>query len=206
MAQEAEDEPPGDPELGLAAAKRIDDPPVRDFDRHAALGVPLGVEHHLDVDDAVGCHPGQIRPGEVVEVLACEQYRHPRVVEVQELLEVVELVGGAGVLGRREGDHDAVAFGEFDHQFRLERTFDVHVELGFREFAGEGLECGDVDHVFPFPAPRAGRLHAIVAVMGRKEGRRFPDALRNIAVGRTLLGGRLPEAHRVRLGRLDALE
>jgi len=52
-----------------------------------------------------------------------------RVVQVQEGLQAVELVPGPEFLGVRGRQRDAVAGREPDQQLRLERAFDVQVQL-----------------------------------------------------------------------------
>jgi hypothetical protein len=100
----------------------------------------LGVEEDLRVHDVVAMHPHQIGPRQVVEVLLGQQHPGALVVEIQELLEVAKLVRGSQLLDRGIREMDPVAFRDLEHQLRLQRAFDVHVELGLRESLEEGRD------------------------------------------------------------------
>src|SRR3546814_19658233 len=72
--------------------------------------------------DIVGAGAGEIGGGEVVKVLLCAEDAHALIIDVEEILEVREGVGGAHVLDAGEGDGDGVALREREHQFGFERT------------------------------------------------------------------------------------
>jgi hypothetical protein len=92
----------------------------------------------LRVQDALVAAVLEVAPGEVVEVLLRPQHRHREIVEVEEALEVLELVGPPHLLDRPVGKLDAVPLREGEHELGLEGALDVEVELGLGECGEEG--------------------------------------------------------------------
>ena len=74
---------------------------------------------------------------QVVEILLGPEDLHPLVIEIEEALQIVELVGGARRIRIGIAKRDAVPFGQGQHVLRLERAFDVEVELGLGQAADE---------------------------------------------------------------------
>ena len=97
----------------------------------------LRVEEHLGVDHALGGRPLEIGQGELVEVLLGDEHGAAGVVEVEEGLEVGEDVGLPHGFDVGVGQVDAVAVGQGEHHLRLERAFDVEVELGLGQLEHE---------------------------------------------------------------------
>jgi len=54
-------------------------------------------------------------------------------------LQVAELVGGANFVGRLERDIDTVSTGQLEHEFGLEATLDVKVQLDLGQCANEAF-------------------------------------------------------------------
>src|SRR5581483_1478277 len=66
------------------------------------------------------------------------------VVEVQKRLQVLELVCGTELLGRAPLQPDAVALRQLEQQLRLETALQVHVQVGLRQPADEGLGSSSI--------------------------------------------------------------
>src|SRR2546425_6872429 len=75
----------------------------------------------------------EIVPGEVVEVLLAEQHPTPRVVDVQEGLQVLKHIRPPHLFDGSERQGHAVPRRQREHALGLERAFDVQVELRFGE-------------------------------------------------------------------------
>ena len=95
----------------------------------------LRVEEDFGVDDVVLAATDEIGGGQVVKILLVEQDRRRSVVNIEEGLEVVKIVSTAHGVHIRIGNGNAVAPGDGEHQFRLERAFDMDVQFGFRQGA-----------------------------------------------------------------------
>src|SRR3546814_3023673 len=78
---------------------------------------------------AVRRDAGEVGHGQVVEVLLGPQHARALVVDVQEVLQVGEGVGGAHLLDRGERQRQPVAAGEGEHLPRLERSEEHTYEL-----------------------------------------------------------------------------
>ena len=98
----------------------------------------LRVEEDFDVAHRVGMRARQIGGGQVIKVLLAVEDGHALIIDVEEILEVREGVGGAHFLDAREGDRDGVALREFEHQLGFERTLDMEVEFGLGQTGDEG--------------------------------------------------------------------
>src|SRR5215210_4634133 len=97
--------------------------------RSLSVGMGLRVEEDLGVAHALGGGPSEIGPGQVVEVPLVEQYLGALVVEVQEQLQVGEVVSLANLPHRAVPEPYPIASGDLEHHFRLQRAFDVNVQL-----------------------------------------------------------------------------
>ena len=95
----------------------------------------LRVEEDFGVDDVVLAAVGEIGGGQLVKILLVEQDRRRCVVNIEEGLQVVKIVSAAHGFHIRIGDGNAVAPCDGEHQFRLERAFDMDVQFGFRQGA-----------------------------------------------------------------------
>ena len=103
-------------------------------------GVCLGVEEHFGVDDAVGRRPRAVGEGEVVEVSLGPQHVGPLVVEVEEVLQAGEAVGGPERLDARERQGDAIPPRQGEQHLRFEAALDVDVQLGLGQADDERVE------------------------------------------------------------------
>lgn len=123
--------------MGLLAALQCPADPLDDgADGDAPGGVGLRVEEDLGVPDALGGGAGEVGVDEFGEVVLGAQDGHQRVVEVEEGLEVLELVGGAQFVGGGVGQGHAVALREGEGQLGFEGAFDVEVEFCLGEVHG----------------------------------------------------------------------
>ena len=131
VAQKAHDQARAHAPLRLRRVQRTAYAVVNGGKGNAAVGVRLRVEKDFGVHDAVGVGALEVGPGQVVEVLLGLQHARTGVVQVQKGLQAVELVSitqrvDAGI---RQGN--AVTRGQGKHQLRLQRAFNMQVQLGF---------------------------------------------------------------------------
>ena len=101
--------------------------------RHAARRVALRIEKHLDMPDIVGVGALQIGESQIVEILLGEQHRHALIIDVEKVLQVAKLIGLAHRFDRVEAQLDTVPARQREHQLRLEASFNVDVQLAFRQ-------------------------------------------------------------------------
>jgi hypothetical protein len=132
MAQEARNEPPGDPQLFASLLKGPVDAGNDRLESDASSQVGLGVEEDLGVSDTLVRGSLEIGHREVKEVELGYQDGAAVVVEIEERLEIVEYIGAAGTRYVLVVRGHAVANGELEHQLGFQRSFDVDVELGLR--------------------------------------------------------------------------
>ncbi len=90
----------------------------------------LGVEEDLRMPDLLLPGPGQVRPREFVEITIGDQHLETFVIEVEEVLEVAEPVGGPEFGFRAIADPHAIARGHLQQHFGFERPLDMQVKLG----------------------------------------------------------------------------
>ncbi len=115
--------------VALAVGQRGGQPAEHGGQRHPVPQVGLRVEEDLGPADPGRRGPGQVRAGQVVEVLLLLEDPQVRVVQVQEGLQAVELVPGPQFGHVRGGQRDVVARRQADQELGLERAFDVQVQL-----------------------------------------------------------------------------
>lgn len=143
MAQEAEDQQAADaPALApdaQALLEAVEHRPVGD----AARRVGLRIEEDLGMDDVIRRRPLEVSEHQVAEIVGGAQHVGAGVVEVEEGLQAVEIVGRPQrrLVGIRQ--RDAVAAGQRKGQIRLERALDMHMQLGLGHAAGK-IENGVV--------------------------------------------------------------
>ena len=137
MPKEAEDQVAGDAEFRLAAFQRREDAVGDDAERHAARRMRLRIEEHLDMAHIVGRRALQVGPGEVVEIFLGAQNLHALVIEVEELLQVREIVGGLRLVQCLEAQVDPVARRQLHHQLGLEAAFDMQVKFSLGQALDE---------------------------------------------------------------------
>ena len=105
-----------------------------------AAGMGLGVEEHLHVHEALGCHPFEVGHGQVVEVRLGQEDGHAFVVLGQERREVVEVVGRAHRRSRGVGQLEPVACRELELQLGLQRALDMQMQLSLGDGPDEGVD------------------------------------------------------------------
>ncbi len=62
------------------------------------------------------------------------------IIDVEEILQVREIIGGAHFIDRSEGNRDLIAAGEFEHLLGFEAAFDMEMQLGLGQTGDEGVE------------------------------------------------------------------
>src|SRR2546421_7753071 len=130
VAKKTQDQPAADVEPITSILERPVDASDHRLERDTAVRVRLGIEEDLGMAHALAGGPGQVGPGEVVEVLLFEQYAAARVIDVEEGLQVAENVGPADVRDRGVRQGNGVSACQLEHQIRLEGALDVEMELG----------------------------------------------------------------------------
>jgi len=129
----------------------------RDLEGKPPVGVSLRVEEQLDVAGAVGRHAAKVSERQVAEVLLGLQHASPLVVDVQEVLQVGEGVGGPERRDRGEGKGDPVAPGELEHLLWLEASLDVQMQFRLGQAADELGKARHAPSVFAARAASSGR-------------------------------------------------
>ena len=140
VTQEAHDEAIGDAIFIFCRIKGFQDALDRDLEGNAALCMALRIEEHLDMADIVGGDTLEISVRQVMEVRLGLQDGHALIVDVEKVLQVGELIGGADFLQRLEGDVDLVAGGELHELFRLKAAFQVEVKLCLGQGVDQGIK------------------------------------------------------------------
>src|SRR3546814_6511486 len=108
VAEETEDQPGGQAVAVAGLVECAGDPGDHRVEGDAARRVALRIEEYLDMADIVGAGAGEIGGGEVVKVLLCDEDAHALIIDVEEILEVREGVGGEHVVDDGEGDGEGV--------------------------------------------------------------------------------------------------
>ena len=141
MAQEAENQPAADAPARLTLAQAFFQAIEHGEKGNAARRVRLRIEEHLGMDHVVGCGALEIGQHQVAKIVGRAQHVGTGVVEIEEGLQAVEIVGGSErrFIGVRQ--RDAVAAGQREGQRRLQRAFDMHMQLGLGHAAGQ-FEAG----------------------------------------------------------------
>src|SRR5260370_33399971 len=97
--------------------------------RHTAGGVRLWIKENLDVHDAVRMGSVQVGRRERMEVALIAKDVRPRIINIQERLQVRKTVGLAQRFDRRIAEGYSVFAGEVEHHLRLERALDVQMQF-----------------------------------------------------------------------------
>ncbi len=106
-------------------------------DLDAACGMRLRIEEDLGVNHALLMRAAQVRGGERVEIALIAQHTGHGVVEIEEGLQIRELIGAAQLRRRGVGKTDAMCTRELEGHLRLQRAFDMNMELGLWQSADE---------------------------------------------------------------------
>ncbi|MOA23345.1 hypothetical protein D3C78_1439590 [compost metagenome] len=100
----------------------------------------LRVEEDFGMHHVVAHGPCQVGARHVVEVLLVQQHARARIVDVEKTLQVGECVGTAQGRHIGVGQLHLVALGQRKNQFRLQRAFDMDVQLGLGHVAQQGRQ------------------------------------------------------------------
>ena len=90
----------------------------------------------------VGVQPPEVGDRQILEVCFRLQHARALVVDVQEVLQVGEGIGRADRLDAVEGQGDAVALRQLEHQLGFEAALDVQMQFGLGQAADEGRQIG----------------------------------------------------------------
>ena len=130
MAQKAQNQIGADVQLGLRVAAST----AQAFDHgghgHTACGVGLGVKKQFSPHHMVGGGFLKVGPGHVVKIWLVQQHAGAGIVQIQKALQIGEGIGRphGGHVGIRQSH--AIALGQRKNQLRLQRAFDVNMQLG----------------------------------------------------------------------------
>ncbi len=127
VAQEAENQPRADAEPRALMLQGAGDALDRGREGHPA---GLRIEEDLGVQHALAARAFQIGTGQLIEIALAAQHVHALIVEIEEVLQVAEVVGGAQGLDRVVRQGDAVSLGQGEGELRLQAALDVEVQLG----------------------------------------------------------------------------
>ena len=86
----------------------------------------------------------KIRAGQIVKIRLVQQYAGTGIINIQKRLQIVKIISLPYRIDIFIRNRYVVALGDFKHQFRLERPFDVDVQLCF----GQGLDNLFDIHIF----------------------------------------------------------
>ena len=133
MTQEAENQLRADRRILESGPDAVDH--RREFE--AAIGMRLRIEKNLRVTDVVRGGALEICSGHLLEIALLQKHARTFVVDIEKRLQIGEVVRAANLVDRTMTKPDSVAAGNLEHQLRLERAFDVDVQLRFRDRANE---------------------------------------------------------------------
>ena len=141
VAQQRDDQPRADAVTVVRTGQRVVHALERGRRRDASAGVRLEVEEHLGPANAGASRPSEVGIGEVGEVLAVLQHGHVRVVQVEELLKVAELVARAELSDVRVRQRESVAPCQREDELGLEGPLQMYVQLRPRGHSSPAPSC-----------------------------------------------------------------
>ena len=97
--------------------------------RNAARGVGLRIEEDFAVHHAVGASAIEVGLRQGMEVGFVAQHVRARVVEIEEGLQVLEVIGAAQGFDRIETERHAVLLRECERHLGLQRAFKVEMQF-----------------------------------------------------------------------------
>ena len=115
VAEKAQDQPAADAKPIASVVERPVDAGDHRLERNPAIRMRLGIEEDLNVAHTLAGGPGQVGPGQIIEVLFLEKHTAARVVDVEEGLQVAEDVCPADVLDRGIGQGNGVSARQLEH-------------------------------------------------------------------------------------------
>jgi hypothetical protein len=104
---------------------------------HSSLGMGLRIEHDLRMPNVLFCTLLEIGKGQVVKIGFVQEHRSPLVIDVQEILQAIELVGLSELFHAGIRDFNSIPFGDLEHELGLESSFYVQVKLCLRKIVDE---------------------------------------------------------------------
>jgi len=128
--------PQGPPRVGQGSVDTADD----DIKRHSAGSVRLWIKENFHVHHAVCMGSVQIGRRERMEVALVTKHLRPRVIHIQERLQIGEKVCFAQGLDRRVRESYPVFARELEHHLRLERALDVQMQFSLGNCTDEVLD------------------------------------------------------------------
>ena len=114
------------------------------FKRHATRSMGLRIEKYFRMHDIVFTATLKIRTGQIVKIRLVQQYAGTGIINIQKRLQIVKIISLPYRIDIFIRNRYVVALGDFKHQLRLERPFDMDVQLGF----GQGLDKLFNIHIF----------------------------------------------------------
>ena len=114
------------------------------FKRHATRSMGLRIEKYFRMHDIVFAATLKIRAGQIVKIRFMQQYAGTGIINIQKRLQIVKIISLPYRIDIFIRNRYVVALGDFKHQLRLERPFNMDVQLGF----GQGLDKLFDIHIF----------------------------------------------------------
>ena len=99
----------------------------------------LRIEEHLDMADIIGLAALEIGVGQVVEIRLGLQHRHALIIDIEEILQIGEIVGGLDLLQRLEWQVDLIALGKQHQLFRFQAPFQMKVKFCLGQGGDQGV-------------------------------------------------------------------
>ena len=114
------------------------------FKRHTPRSMGLRIEKYFRMHDIVFEATLKIRAGQIVKIRLVQQYAGTGIINIQKRLQIVKIISLPYRIDIFIRNRYMVTLGDFKHQFRLKRPFDMDVQLGF----GQGLDKLFDIHIF----------------------------------------------------------
>src|SRR5213592_4712579 len=157
MAQEAKNQLGRNIQLGSSVLHGALEARNHGLKGDAALRVGLGIKENLGMAYILLRGPLKVSPGEIVEVLFLNEHCGPFVVNVQEGLEIVKLIGAPHLLDALESQGNTIALGQGKHKLWLQRAFNVQMQFRLGNACDERFQAVHVCSRIKGPAEMAAR-------------------------------------------------
>jgi hypothetical protein len=142
IAQKAHDELRPHAEVRGGEFLRAPDATNHGVEGNSATRVCLRIEKHFRVDHVLAVGLQQVLPGQLEKIFFVPEHGHGAVIDREKRRQVVKVVGREQRFGRVVVEHDAVLFGQGQAQLRLQRAFQVDVQLGLGQVLDESFHGG----------------------------------------------------------------
>ena len=130
MAQETQNQTGADPQFALRTLTGLMQAANHHANIDTARGMRLRIEEQLGVHHMVCRCAFEVGPCQVEKILLLQQHAGASVINVEKTLQVGKGIGRTQRIHARIRQLHAIALGQFEDQFRFQRTFDVNVQLG----------------------------------------------------------------------------